>query len=209
MQIEARRAEYRDVEALRELFRQEANCPIVRDSFLSRGLADPSLILVGGRLSGYGAVANKYDKDRLVEFYTLPDARGLALPMCRELLGVSRAMHAEAQSNIPLMLSVLYDCAARHGRERPLPRRAHHPPHLPGRHYNPPYGDVFMEVADPARRRAFGSYLVQEVKRACYEAGRRPAARCDSGNVGSRKTLDKAGFLPCGRLLVGEVVPSA
>ena len=41
MQIRACLAEYRDVEALRELYRQEANCQIIRDSFLARGLADP------------------------------------------------------------------------------------------------------------------------------------------------------------------------
>ena len=45
-------------------------------------------------------------------------------------------------------------------------------------HYNPPYGDIFMEVSEPARRQGFGSYLVQEVKRVCYETGKKPAARC-------------------------------
>jgi GNAT superfamily N-acetyltransferase len=63
-------------------------------------------------------------------------------------------------------------------------------------HYNPPYGDLFMEVAEPYRRRGFGSYLVQELKRACYEAGKVPAARCDVSNVASRHTLEKAGMLP-------------
>jgi GNAT superfamily N-acetyltransferase len=238
MQIQARRAEYRDVEALRELYRQEANCQIIRDSFLPRGLADPYLILVGGEVGGYGAVANRYDKGRLTEFYTLPHARGLALPMCRELLAVSQATHVEAQTNIPLMLLMLFDCATNVTAEKILFHDAH-ATHLPcpdGRfrrrvvedqgpegewvveaggavvaaggflcHYNPPYGDVYMEVAEPARRRGFGSYLVQEVKRACYAAGRKPAARCDPGNVGSRRTLEKAGLLPCARLLVGEV----
>ena len=72
-------------------------------------------------------------------------------------------------------------------------------------HYNPPYGDVFMNVAEPARRQGFGSCLVQEVKRVCYEAGKKPAARCNPTNAASRRTLEKAGFLPCGRLLAGEV----
>jgi len=43
-------------------------------------------------------------------------------------------------------------------------------------HYNPPYGDIFMEVAEPARRLGFGSYLVQELKRVCYEAGKKPGS---------------------------------
>ncbi len=68
MQIDVSRCEYSEVENLRELNRQELNCQIIRDSFLPRGLADPYRILVDGRLAGYGAVANKYDKGRLVEF---------------------------------------------------------------------------------------------------------------------------------------------
>jgi hypothetical protein len=52
-------------------------------------------------------------------------------------------------------------------------------------HYNPPYGDIFTEVAEPARLQGFGSYLVQELKRACYEAGKKPAAGCNPGNLAS------------------------
>lgn len=62
-----------------------------------------------------------------------------------------------------------------------------------------------MEVAEPYRRRGFGSYLVPEVKRICYERGRKPTTRCHVSNLASRQTLQKAGFLPCARLLVGEV----
>jgi GNAT superfamily N-acetyltransferase len=73
-------------------------------------------------------------------------------------------------------------------------------------HYNPPYADLFMEVSEPYRRRGFGSYLVQELKRICYEMGKIPAARCNADNVASRKSMEKAGLLPCGRILVGDVV---
>jgi GNAT superfamily N-acetyltransferase len=73
-------------------------------------------------------------------------------------------------------------------------------------HYNPPYGDIYMAVHEPDRRRGFGSYLVQELKRISYEMGKIPAARCNVDNVGSRKTLQKAGLLPCGRILLGDVV---
>jgi GNAT superfamily N-acetyltransferase len=70
-------------------------------------------------------------------------------------------------------------------------------------HYNPPYGDIYMEVDAPARRKGFGSYLVQELKRASYEMGKIPAARCDATNVASRATLQKAGLFPCARMLSG------
>jgi GNAT superfamily N-acetyltransferase len=72
-------------------------------------------------------------------------------------------------------------------------------------HYNVPYGDIYMEVAEPFRRRGYGSYLVQELKRACYEIGRIPAARCSAANEASRATLQKAGLLPCARILSGVI----
>jgi hypothetical protein len=238
-----------NVNAMRELYRQEANCQIIHDSFLARALADPYLILVNDRPGGYGAVANTYGKGRLNEFYTLPDVRGYALPMFRELLAVSQATHIEAQTNIPLMLMMLYDCGTNISGEkilfhdaftshlscpsggvfrRAMPRDSasisaqqepigdrvvedHGTVAATGGflcHYNPPYGDVFMEVSETARRQGIGSYLVQELKRVCYEAGKKPAARCDPANIASRRTLQKAGLLPCGRLLVGEVAQS-
>jgi GNAT superfamily N-acetyltransferase len=70
-------------------------------------------------------------------------------------------------------------------------------------HYNVPYGDIYMEVAERLRRRGYGAYLIQELKRACYEMGRVPAARCNVSNVASRSTLQKAGMLPCARVLTG------
>ena len=73
-------------------------------------------------------------------------------------------------------------------------------------HYNPPYGDLYMGVHKAHRRRGFGSYLVQELKKICCEQGKIPAARCNASNVASRKTLQKAGMLPCGRILQGEVM---
>jgi GNAT superfamily N-acetyltransferase len=72
-------------------------------------------------------------------------------------------------------------------------------------HYNVPYGDIYMAVAEPFRRRGYGSYLIQELKRACYEMGRVPAARCNVSNVPSRATLQKAGMLPCARVLTGVI----
>jgi GNAT superfamily N-acetyltransferase len=72
-------------------------------------------------------------------------------------------------------------------------------------HYNRPYGDIFMEVAEPFRRRGLGSFLVQELKRVCYEGGHVPAARCNPANVASRRTLQKAGFVPCGHILTGSL----
>ena len=60
-----------------------------------------------------------------------------------------------------------------------------------------------MRVDAAHRRRGYGSYLIQELKRVCYETGHIPAARCDVSNTGSRSALQKAGLLPCARVLLG------
>jgi GNAT superfamily N-acetyltransferase len=72
-------------------------------------------------------------------------------------------------------------------------------------HYNRPFGDIYMEVVESFRRRGFGSFVVQELKRVCYEGGHVPAARCSPGNIASQRTLQKAGFVPCGHILRGPV----
>ena len=59
-----------------------------------------------------------------------------------------------------------------------------------------------MEVNEPFRRRGFGSFIVQELKRICYENGHIPAARCNPDNIAS---LQKAGFVPCGHIITGPV----
>jgi len=72
-------------------------------------------------------------------------------------------------------------------------------------HYNRPYGDIYMAVAEPFRRRGLGAFLVQELKRICYEQGSIPAARCGTTNFTSRATLQKAGFVPCGSIVTGTI----
>lgn len=72
-------------------------------------------------------------------------------------------------------------------------------------HYNRPYGDIYMEVAESHRRQGIGSYLVQELKRICYEGGSIPCARCNPENIASRKTLQKAGLVPCAHILNGNL----
>jgi GNAT superfamily N-acetyltransferase len=247
MNIQVRRGEYKDVEALREMYRMDARCQIVADSSLRRGFADAYLIVVNGQMAGYGGVYNKYDPGRLTEFYVMPFAQQQASPMFRELLKASGATEIAARTNIPRLLMMLYDCAHdirtekilfadaftstlaapfgglfRAATEAELAAAANRGAEVASpwvvecsgeivaeggflTHYNPPYGDVFMEVRENARRRGFGSFLVQEVKRVCYDAGRIPAARCSPENVASRGTLEKAGLLVCGRILVGEV----
>ncbi len=71
-------------------------------------------------------------------------------------------------------------------------------------HYNHPFADLYMEVREDCRRRGIAGFLLQEVKRECYLAGRIPAARCGIRNAGSRAALCKAGMRICGYMLTGE-----
>jgi GNAT superfamily N-acetyltransferase len=203
LDIQVRRVAFPDVEGLRALYRREANCQIIHDSALARGIADPYLLLVDGRIAGYGGVWNKHYEHQVMEFYTLPAVRRLALPMFRALLactggllrptlpGDAGAIFAHQHEPVGDWLIEVEGTVVATGGAYD--------------HYNPPYSDIFMEVAPAHRGRGYGSYLVQEVKRLCYERGKVPAARCSVANVASRRTLQRAGFLPCARLLVGEV----
>jgi len=72
-------------------------------------------------------------------------------------------------------------------------------------HYNKPFADLYMEVKPDHRKRGLGSFLIQELKNACYLAGRVPAARCNIQNKASRVTLLKAGMKVCGFMLLGQI----
>ncbi|MBM4193317.1 MAG: GNAT family N-acetyltransferase [Gemmatimonadetes bacterium] len=72
-------------------------------------------------------------------------------------------------------------------------------------HYNPPYGDIYMEVAPAHRRRGLASYLVQELKRIARDRGFIAAARCNRDNAASRRALERGGMLQCGEIVRGRV----
>lgn len=74
-------------------------------------------------------------------------------------------------------------------------------------HYNRPFGDIYMEIDESYRKCGLGSYLVQEIKKATYELGAVPCARCNPSNLASRRTLQKAGFVPYAHI-VNAIVKS-
>src|SRR5688572_3215127 len=111
MHISVEPAAAEDIAPLRELHRFEMHCQIVHDSFLGRALSDPYLLNIDGHTVGYGLVANRYNRGAVDEFYVAPAYRGEALPLFRELVGVSGATGIRAQTNDPLLLLMLYDNA--------------------------------------------------------------------------------------------------
>ncbi len=72
-------------------------------------------------------------------------------------------------------------------------------------HYNRPYSDIYMKIAERFQRKGLGAYLVQELKAVCLASGSLPAARCNVQNLASRKTLQRSGFVPCGNIVTGEL----
>ena len=70
-------------------------------------------------------------------------------------------------------------------------------------HYNKPFADLYMEVQPQHRQKGYGSFLIQEIKKMCFLAGRVPAARCGIDNKASKATLLKGGMEVAGYMLTG------
>jgi GNAT superfamily N-acetyltransferase len=180
-------------------------------------------ILIGGPWTGTRTV---------FEFFIASNHRSRVFDLFAKLLEASEATAMEVQSNDVLITVMLHAWAhdiksekiifedrftTAHTFESAVLRRREDPDRdwaleIDGAvaatggilyHYNRPYGDIYMEVAEPYRRRGLGSFLVQELKRICYELGSVPCARCNPDNIASRKTLQKAGFVPCAHILTG------
>ena len=71
--------------------------------------------------------------------------------------------------------------------------------------YNFPYADMYYDVKEKHRRKGFGSFMVQELKKEAYNMGRVPAARCNVNNQVSKATLLKGGMAVCGYILTGKI----
>ncbi len=182
-------------------------------------------ILIGGPWTGTRTV---------FEFYLIPGRRNHAFALFEALLAASDATGLEVQSNDALITVMLHTFARQVRAENIVFRDALMTAHsIEGAvfrrrgesaaewiverdgveaasggilyHYNRPYGDIYMEVAESFRQLGFGSFIVQELKRVCYELGSVPAARCNPQNVASRRTLQKAGFVPYANILVGTL----
>jgi len=235
MNIRVEQATYADVLPFREMYRHEANCQIIHDSSLARGFADAYLIFVDGRMEGYPGRLFEFHTfpseraNALEMFRELLAVSGAIEIEAQTNMPLAFAMLCECGSDITLESVLFHDAFTTNlanpgGVFRPRGPGDQFPDQSEPdgdwvievddkiaanggylTHYNPPYGDIYMEAAEPFRRQGYGSYLVQEIKRVCYEAGKKPSARCNPANTASRKTLQRAGFAPVGHLLFGRV----
>jgi GNAT superfamily N-acetyltransferase len=251
MVIAARVSELREIEPLREEYRQEMDCQIVHDSIHQRpGWTREYALELDGAAVAYGsvAIAGPWSKaPALYEFHVQPRQRAHTFDLFASLLDACGAKIIETQTNDPLLTIMLHTFAQNIRAESILFRDAFQtslaPPDANFRpvtaqdaevlrqrgldegasglvtfhgeiagaggvlyHYNPPYGDIYMAVAEPFRRKGLGAYLVQELKAACRAGAKLPAARCNIGNLASRSTLQRAGFVPCGNIVTGDLV---
>ncbi len=252
MAIAVRASELREIEPLREKYREEMNCQIIHDSIHGRPgwTREFALHMDDGAAIGYGSVAIAgpwRDSPALYEFFVEPEHRTRTFEAFTSLLEVCGAKIIETQSNAPVLPvmvhvfghnlrteSILFEDGVqtsfqRQGasfraatasdaavlRQLELDESAGWVvtvnDEIAGAggvlyHYNRPYGDIYMAIAEPFRRLGLGVYLVQELKAACRTGGSMPSARCNVDNVPSRKTLQKAGFVPCGALIAGDLV---
>jgi RimJ/RimL family protein N-acetyltransferase len=71
--------------------------------------------------------------------------------------------------------------------------------------YNFPYADIYYGIEESHRRKGFGGFFVQELKKVAYNMGRVPAARTNITNTISKRTMMKAGLKPCGWRLRGRI----
>lgn len=59
----------------------------------------------------------------------------------------------------------------------------------------PPFADVGMIVRKDYRRQGLGTYLLCKLKQMAAARGLTPICSCEAGNLGSRKSIEKAGFV--------------
>jgi len=109
--IQVTRAELDQVLPLKDRYREEAGCQVVRDSLLWRGLAEPWLVRVEGHVAGYGALGATHAPGRVIEFHLLPRFRRDTLRVASAFIRASGADAVEAQTNIPGMVDLLYSFA--------------------------------------------------------------------------------------------------
>lgn len=229
-----------EITAMRDAFCKEANCQIVRYSYLDRGFAYPMIVEEGGKVVAYGAIGVTGDESTLVEFYAQGRKATDFDELAKFFLQVTRVPMIEAQTNMPSMLAlaerfgadiVLGPTLFENGSEAGLvnPGALFRPyqatdvifPHnlepvgdwviesegvivATGgffTHYNPPFADLYMEVMPAARRKGYGSYLLESLRRVCLDLGLMPAARCDHDNEASRRCLVRSGMQVCGHLV--------
>lgn len=109
--IEARRVGLEEIALLREEYRRGADCQIVHDSILARGLADPYLLVLDGEVAGYAGVWTKHFPGRVLELFALPRHRARSAELVRAMAAQADATELEAQTNLYDGRTLIEECS--------------------------------------------------------------------------------------------------
>ncbi len=182
MNFKAHKTELQAILPLRNLFLQETNFQIRYNACHERGWTASYLLTSDEVEIGYGSIKGQEiaDRDTIFEFYLIPPFRKFSSLVFPELIAASGARFIECQSNDVLLTSMLFEFA---------------------QNIN---SDVVL-FKENFRRKGLGSFILQELKKACYLSGRVPAARTSIQNKASRAALLKAGLRICGFMLKGDI----
>lgn len=161
--LQAVKTSFADIARFRPLFLQETNIQFRYNARHERGWSDSYLLSLGDAAIGYGAVHGKErlgDRDSVFEFYVVPTFRASASRAFAALLAASGAAYVEAQSNDPLLASLLYEFTA--DVEAPVILFADHAVttlDLPGVTFRPRHADdqVFEHTTE-----GVGDYVLDE-----------------------------------------------
>lgn len=88
-------------------------------------------------------------------------------------------------------LYILYDEGEKRGDEQTLVATGECIPS----EMQPRYADLGMVVARAYRGRGLGSFVLTQLKKQCYAAGRQPICSCAAENRASKKAIENAGFI--------------
>lgn len=66
---------------------------------------------------------------------------------------------------------------------------------------NEHYGDIGMIVVEEYRKKGIGTYIITQLKEHCYRNNLKPMACCNIKNIGSKKVLEKCGFISNHRII--------
>ena len=68
-----------------------------------------------------------------------------------------------------------------------------------------PHADIGLVISAAHRKNGLGTYLASEAKRICLAGGLKPICSCTANNLGSKRLIEKAGFVRTGSIIEMKV----
>ena len=68
-----------------------------------------------------------------------------------------------------------------------------------------PHADIGLVISTTHRKNGLGTYLASEAKKICLASGLKPMCSCTANNLGSKRLIEKAGFVRTGSIIEMQV----